>query len=609
MNTVKDTYLPIEDYALVGDLHTIALIGKNGSIDFMCLPDFDSPSVFAAVLDKQKGGFFQIAPENPKPICRQIYLPDTNILFTRFFDSEGISEISDIMPIMDNFPAGTLLRRVKAVKGHVKMRMKCAPRFDYARASHRIEKNENGYFFYSKGNDKKVLRLYSEVPLREENGDLIAEFDIAVGKIVYFVLQIIEEEPQKKPLFPVDRQFLKQAFFDTANYWRNWLKQSSYRGKWEDMVHRSALTLKMLSSKKYGSLVAAPTFALPEEVGGERNWDYRYTWIRDASFTLYGLIRLGFTNEAAAFMKWVEERCYNLNPDGSLQIMYGIDGRKKLTEESLGHLEGYRKSAPVRIGNGAYDQLQLDIYGELMDAVYLYDKYGEPISFQLWEVLSQLIAWVCKNWRRKDEGIWEVRGGQKEFLYSRLMCWVALDRAIRLARKRSLPGPIVDWLKIRDEIHKEINTEFWSTKRNAYTQHKNSDTIDAANLLMPLVKFISPTDPRWLSTMKASEEDLLEDSMVYRYKIGDAASDGLAGEEGTFSMCSFWYVECLSRSGDLDKARFYFEKMLSYANHVGLYAEELGSHGEHLGNFPQAFTHLGLISAASNLDRNLRGHH
>ena len=603
MNFAKDTYLPIEDYALVGDLHTIALVGKNGSIDFMCLPDFDSPSIFAAILDKTKGGFFQIAPENPNPICRQIYLPDTNVLFTRFFDAEGISEISDIMPITESFPTGTIIRRVKAVKGHVKMRIKCAPRFDYARASHRIEKNENGYFFYSKGNDKKVLRLYSEVALQEENGDLFAEFDAKTGEVFHFVMQIMEEG---KALFPVDRKALKQSFFDTANYWRNWLKGSSYKGKWEDMVHRSALTLKMLTSKKYGSIVAAPTFALPEELGGERNWDYRYTWIRDASFTLYGLIRLGFTKEASAFMKWVEERCFNLNPDGSLQIMYGIDGRKELKEESLTHLEGYRKSAPVRIGNGAYDQLQLDIYGELMDAVYLYDKYGEPISFQLWEVLSQLIGWVCKNWRRKDEGIWEVRGGQQEFLYSRLMCWVALDRAIRLARKRSLPGPLVDWLKIRDEIHNEINANFWSTKRNAYSQHKNSDTIDAANLLMPLVKFISPTDPRWLSTMKASEEDLLEDSMVYRYKIGDSASDGLIGEEGTFSMCSFWYVECLSRSGDIQKARFYFEKMLSYANHVGLYAEELGSHGEHLGNFPQAFTHLGLISAATNLDRNLR---
>ncbi len=603
MTKHTDDYLPIESYGLVGDLHTVALTGKNGSIDFMCLPDFDSPSVFARLLDHKKGGYFQIAPAHDEVVTRQIYLPDTNILFTRFFDDEGISEISDIMPVGDEWPSGTLIRRVKAVKGHVRMRAICAPRFDYARAEHRIEENSNGYFFHSKGNDKTVLRLHSDIPLKQENGDLIAEFDIEVGKVVYFVIQNVEESGN---LFPVTRESLKQAFFTTANFWRSWIGKSSYRGKWEDMVHRSALTLKMLTSKKYGSIVAAPTFGLPEELGGERNWDYRYTWIRDASFTLYGLIRLGFTEEAAAFMKWVEARCYDLNSDGSLQIMYGIDGRKKLTEESLTHLEGYRKSSPVRIGNGAYDQLQLDIYGELMDAVYLYDKYGEQISYQLWDVLIQLINWVCKNWRRKDEGIWEVRGGQQEFLYSRLMCWVALDRGIRLARKRSLPAPLIDWLRVRDEIHKEIHTNFWSKKRNAFVQHKGSQTIDASNLLMPMVKFIGPTDPRWIGTMDATEEDLVDDSLVYRYKVDEGASDGLSGDEGTFSMCSFWYTECLSRGGDINKSRFYFEKMLSYANHVGLYAEELGAHGEHLGNFPQAFTHLGLISAATNLNHKLR---
>ena len=603
MTLEKKEYLPIEDYALVGDLHTVALVGKNGSVDFLCLPDFDSPSVFAALLDKQKGGFFQITPKNPNPICRQIYLPDTNILFTRFFDKEGISEISDLMPITDEYPTGTLIRRVKSVRGEVKMQVKCAPRFDYARASHRIEKNSKGYFFTSDNEDPTTMRLHSDIDLKEENGDLVGEFTLKVGQTIYFVIQMMDDA---RELFPITKETLKQSFFQTANYWRNWVSHSSYRGKWEEMVHRSVLTLKLLTSKKYGSIVAAPTFGFPEEIGGERNWDYRYTWIRDASFTLYGLIRLGFTEEAGAFMKWIEARCYDLNPDGSLQIMYGIDGRKELTEINFTHLEGYKKSAPVRIGNGAYDQLQLDIYGELMDAVYLYDKYGEPISFQLWEVLKVLINWVCKNWRKKDEGIWEVRGGTQEFLYSRLMCWVALDRGIRLANKRSLPAPTAEWLKVRDEIHNEINTNFWSTKRNSYTQHKKSETIDASNLLMPLVKFISPTDPRWLGTMKATEQDLVDDSLVYRYKIGDAASDGLEGEEGTFSMCGFWYAECLSRGGDLDKARFHFEKMLSYSNHVGLYAEELGPHGEHLGNFPQAFTHLGLISTAANLSKNLR---
>jgi GH15 family glucan-1,4-alpha-glucosidase len=351
--------------------------------------------------------------------------------------------------------------------------------------------------------------------------------------------------------------------------------------------------------------VAAPTFGLPEELGGERNWDYRYTWIRDASFTLYGLIRLGFTEEAEAFMKWIEKRCDELNPDGSLQIMYGIDGRHELTEEKLPHLEGYMKSSPVRIGNGAYGQLQLDIYGELMDSVYLYNKYGEPISFDLWKNLVRLIDWVCGNWRLEDEGIWEVRGGSREFLYSRLLCWVALDRGVRLALKRSFPAPLDRWIRTRDEIYHEIFKEFWHPGKQAFIQHRGSDSTDASSLLMPLVKFVGPTDPRWLSTLEAIERDLVDDSLVYRYRMGDAAADGLSGEEGTFSMCSFWYVECLSRAGDLEKARFYFNKMLGYANHLGLYSEELGPAGQHLGNFPQAFTHLALISAAYNLDRRL----
>ena len=304
-------------------------------------------------------------------------------------------------------------------------------------------------------------------------------------------------------------------------------------------------------------------------------------------------------------MNWIEARCNELGEDGSLQIMYALDGRHDLTEHTLGHLEGYRGSSPIRIGNGAYDQLQLDIYGELMDSVYLYDKYGKPISYELWKNLMRLIDWVCNNWRRSDEGIWEVRGGRQEFLYSRLMCWVAIDRGLRLARSRSLPAPRSRWHEVRDEIYQDIHKTFWDKNQNAFVQHKGSTTLDAASLLMPLVKFIGPTDSRWTSTLRAIEANLVDDSLVYRYKIGDAASDGLAGEEGTFNMCSFWYVECLARSGDLHKARFVFEKMLGYSNHLGLYAEELGHSGEHLGNFPQAFTHLALISAAFDLDRRL----
>ena len=590
----------IENHAIVGDLNTIALVALDGTIDFMCFPRFDSPTIFAALLDAERGGKFTITPDLDSAKHKQLYLPDSNILLTRFLSAHGVVEISDFMPVEAVGVSHNLVRRVKCVRGEARIRMVCAPRFNYARSSHRIERGENAIIFISEGPDGCAVRLTSSVAMEVLNGDAVAEFRLKPDESVSFVL----EEARANSQCNADG-YVPESFKATLNYWRNWIGHCKYQGRWREMVNRSALTLKLLVSQPHGSLVAAPTFGLPEVIGGVRNWDYRYTWIRDASFTIYALMRLGYTQEAGAFNKWIEQRCRELNEDGSLQIMYGIDGQHHLPEVTLTNLRGYRGSAPVRIGNGAADQLQLDIYGELMDSVYLYDKWGEPISHDLWINLVRLIDWVCRHWQLADEGIWEVRGGRQEFLYSRLMCWVAIDRGVRLARKRSFPAPLAKWTEIRDAIYNEIFSDFWNAKKETFVQHKGSTTVDAACLLMPLVKFISPTDARWLSTLRAVERELVEDSLVHRYRIGNAAPDGLPGQEGTFSMCTFWYAECLARSGDAQQGRFIFEKMLGYANHVGLYAEELGPAGEHLGNFPQAFTHLGLISTAHALDRSL----
>jgi GH15 family glucan-1,4-alpha-glucosidase len=600
---MRTNYQPIENYGLIGDLNTVALVGMDGSIDFMCFPYFDSPSIFAALLDHENGGCFRIAPLMDEPRERQLYLPDTNVLLTRFLSEHGVAEISDFMPIQEMGHAHDIIRRVKTVRGELRFRMVCEPRFDYARAFHRVEKpNDREALFISEGTDRTALRLRSSIPFRMHDGSAVAEFTLGAGEAASFVLEQAKtgsESPSSGP------DYVSACFKETVNFWRSWVGRAKYDGRWREMVHRSALALKLMTSGPHGSIVASPTFGLPEQIGGSRNWDYRYTWIRDASFTLYALMRLGYVLEAKAFMGWLEARCRDLSSGGLLKLMYRIDGGPVPPEEILPHLEGYMRSRPVRVGNKAQHQLQLDIYGELMDSIYIYNKYGEPISYDLWTELVRLVDWVCLHWNQPDEGIWEVRGGRYEFLNSRVMCWVALDRAIRLARKRSFPAPLERWYKVRDTIYTDIFTNFWDPDCRAFVQHKGSKTADASALLMPLVKFIGPTDPRWVSTFQAIEKELVSDSLVFRYKIGDEPLDGLSGTEGTFSMCSFWYVECLSRMGNLEQARFVFEKALGYANHLGLYAEELGPRGEHLGNFPQALTHLALISAAYDIDRRL----
>ena len=605
-------YQPIENYGMIGNMRTSALVGMNGSIDWHCFPHFDSPSVFAAILDDQKGGHFKIAPACEGVTNKQYYWPDTNVLVTRFLSPHGVGRIIDFMPVgirsSDRAFYG-IIRRVQSIRGTMEFQLECQPAFNYGRDRHTTRLTAQGAVFET---PHITLRLGTTVPLKQDGDRILAQFSLKEGEEVSFSLEELDRDQDEESV-PDDFE-PEELFTHTVNYWRRWLSKCTYTGRWREMVYRSALALKLLTYEPTGAIVAAPTCSLPEGVGGVRNWDYRYTWIRDAAFTLYGLLRIGFTQEASQFMKWLEARCHELNPDGSLQIMYGIDGRHTLTEETLDHLDGYRGSKPVRIGNGAYDQLQLDIYGELMDSVYLYNKYGNPISYDLWKHLRRLINWVCDNWQRTDEGVWEVRGGQQHFVYSKLMCWVAVDRGIRLADKRSFPADRDRWLKVRDTIYEEIMTKGWDPARQAFVQRYGSGSLDAANLMMSLVFFVSPTDPRMLRTLDATnkspeEGGLVSNGLVYRYN-GEETDDGLDGEEGTFNICTFWLVEALTRAGRvdrgrLDQARLLFEQMLGYANHVGLYAEETGHHGEALGNFPQAFTHLALISAAFNLDRAL----
>ncbi|WP_119067616.1 glycoside hydrolase family 15 protein [Rubrobacter indicoceani] len=607
-------YLPIEDHGVIGDLHTAALVGTDGTIDWLCLPAFDSPSVFCSILDDEKGGHFKLHPSN-KSRSQQLYLPETNVLMTRFLSSEGVAEVLDFMPIIhDGDEPHRLVRNVRVVRGEMSLDVECRPAFDYARRPHTVEPCTGGFAFLpekdrdfkgpegSDGKPGRPLGLVSQVPLEVMDGGAVgATFTLKEGEAVTFVLS---ERPEDEPTHLLSEAAFQNLLDRTVHYWRNWVSRCTYTGRWRETVVRSALALKLMVYDPTGALVAAPTMGLPEEVGGERNWDYRYTWLRDAAFTLYALMAIGFEEEAGRFMDWLRDR-FQEDEDGLLQPLYGLDGRKEISESELSHLSGYRDSAPVRLGNAAHEQVQLDIYGAVMDAAYLYNKHGEPLDYDLWQNVRRILDWLCDNWQRPDDGIWEVRGGRQQFVSSKVMCWVALERAIRIARQRGLPAGDSRWFRVRDEIYEEIMERGWNEEKQAFVQHYNSEALDASILLMPLVKFVGPTDPRWKSTLKAIQKELAHDTLVDRYRIGEAATDGLDGDEGSFSICSFWLVECLTRAGDVEDARLAFDKMLSYSNHLGLYAEEIGSSGEHLGNFPQAFTHLSLISAAIHLDRAL----
>jgi len=604
----EDDYPAIENHGLIGDLQTAALVSTEGTIDWLCLPRFDSPSVFGSLLDHAKGGYFSIRPAGDGAVARQMYLPGTSILITRFLSPDGVGEVIDFMPIAGETATDQhrLVRLIRVVRGEMRFEAEVRPIFDYGREHPTVEMTSEGVQF--KGRDMTLNLSISpeagiarDVEIVPSDGGITARATLSAGQAGGLIL---ESAPDGLPR-RVPEAEIHGLFEETREYWRDWIAQSKYRGRWREMVERSAMTLKLMTYAPTGALVAAPTAALPEQMGGERNWDYRYTWIRDASFSVYALLSLGFTDEAQAYLRWLGNRIRESNnTDKPLQIMYRIDGSPDLHEEVLEHLEGYRKSAPVRIGNGAADQIQLDIFGEALDSVFLGDASNIRVGHEGWTQVAGLIDWLCDNWDQPEEGIWETRGGQQDFTYGRLMCWVAFDRAIRLATDRARPADLMRWINARDEVYKQIMSRGFHADRKAFVQHYDTNVLDASLLYMPLVGFVSPEDPMWRSTLRAMDDELVSDSLVYRYNPA-ASPDGLQGSEGTFSICTFWYVDALARSGRLEDARLTFDKMLTYGNHLGLYSEEIGATGEQLGNFPQAFSHLALITAAVNLDYQL----
>ncbi len=590
-------YLPIEEHGIVGDLRTVALIGTDGTVDWYCPARFDAPSLFGALLDKNKGGYFSITARTSYAKPKQLYLPDTNILLTRFQGKDAVGEVIDFM-VPETRSTGKardlLVRQARAVRGTVTFELACHPAFDYGRLSHELHIIQGVGAVFASPLGRAVLR--TDVSLKAEDDGVAATFTLQEGESADFHLE------WNGDVRPVTAGETDEALTRTQDFWQGWLGQSRYRGRWRETVQRSALALKLLVYHPTGALVAAPTTSLPEEPGGTRNWDYRYAWLRDASFTVYSLMRLGFLEEAASFMDWLQKRCETATAERDVMIMYTVDGSDHLPETTLGHLDGYHGAKPVRIGNGAVGQRQLDVYGEIMDSVYLYNK-EVPISYDLWTGLSKRLDWLSRHWTEPDEGIWEIRGPRQRFTYSALMTWVAYERAGRLARDRGLPAPVERWRKLAAQAHRFVQEQCWDPGLQTYVMYPGSQLLDASVLVMPLVKFAGPTDPRFLATLDKISGELVSDSLVNRYALTGA--DGIADGEGTFSLCSFWYVEALTRAGRVREARMIFEKMLTYANHVGLYAEQVGHSGEALGNFPQAFTHLALISAALNLDQAL----
>ncbi len=594
-------YNPISDYGIIGNMSSAALVGIGGSIDWCCLPRFDSPAIFAALLDDEKGGRFQIKPLGPYR-SSHAYIADSNVLQTTFETDEGTAVLTDFMPCY-RIPSGRLVRvseihrRLECTRGNIELAVVFQPALDYARSDTRLTASIHGV---SAADGNSVLALSATVPLEVRDNGAGGSVTLKQGENTSFVLSYGSAKSQSITVFRMETR-LKS----TISYWQEQAATCAYTGRWREEIIRSYLTLHLLVYAPSGAIIAAPTTSLPEDIGGERNWDYRYAWLRDASFTLNAFSRLGHKEEAVGFMKFLL-RAYNTNGQKT-QILYNINFDDMGEERTLDHLEGYRQSTPVRIGNNAYKQLQLDVFGEVLDAVSNFVDIGGYIGHRDWELLESFVNTACESWHQPDNGIWEVRGGPFHFVHSNMMCWVAVDRGIKLAGQLGYPADLERWHQAVIDIREDIMKKGWDPEQGSFTQHYDTKTLDASNLLMPLFGFLPVTDEKMLSTIKATIEKLSgRDGLLRRYLTAET-DDGLSGEEGMFLWCSFWLVRIFIRLGRLAEAETLYEKLLGYTNQLKLCSEMVDPvSGEALGNFPQALSHLAIIIAGLELNQALQ---
>lgn len=593
-------YKPIGDHGLIGDQRTCALVAIDGSIDWLCIPRFDSPSVFASILDKNVGGSFRIIPKSEEFETRQFYEDRTNILITQFKDGNGILQILDFMPCFKVsqtiVSTGEIHRRISCIEGSFEFEVSVEPKMNYGALTPSIIRvAETGYSFVSAAAKGQGLSLITPLEfMEEEKGKLSRKMKLSDEEKTDLVLRYGGAN-----LHPDEDTLADDKLSETRAYWIKWASRCKYKGKWRDMVIRSSLALKLLVYSPSGAIVAAPTTSLPEQIHGVRNWDYRYSWIRDSSFVLWAFHAIGHDAIEATYFDWLMGTFYLTAQN--MQVMAGVGGERILTETTLDNLEGYKGSNPVRIGNGAFDQFQLDLYGVLVDSLFFSHQHQKKLTLKVYEHLVRPVVKIVDSvWDKPDCGIWEVRGGKRNFVYSKMWCWVALDRAVKIASALNMKEDAKDWTVIRDEVRRKIYEKGWNEKVKSFVQSYNSTELDSANLLMPQVKFIDGKDPKMISTINAIKKSLMiNDKFLYRYKT----NDGLPGEEGAFLICSFWMVSCLTMAGKIGEAEKLLDSLLECSNHLGLFSEEINPNdGSMLGNFPQAFTHMGFITAATGID-------